>query len=387
MGEHSWFSPSKANRAILCPASLSLEMEIRKKEEEDPTASVYAERGTECHTACEQYDMVGVNFDDIKFEESWQAQACNDAIRQREAILPDSAEILTEVKVDLGNYGHEDIFGTADVLAWDKKTRSLYVIDYKFGAGVAVKPIDNPQLNIYALGALANYMNVEAVFQVIIQPRIYDQAYVHETTVAKLEAWFETVLSPVIEKAKEGTEFNPSDEACRWCPGSHGYCEAAKNRFIDMLPKIESAETSEDPEFIAEILEQKQFIIQTLNKIESKAIKMMQDDGIEIPGYKLVRKFGHTTWKDTKKADSFLRNLKFKEKERYSFKIISPAKAKKEITNKGAMTTRRMNRLNALTHRPDRGVIIVPTSDPRDAIDIKPAIERLPKNDTLEDLL
>jgi hypothetical protein len=346
------------------------------------TSSPYADRGTECHKACEDIDLTGLDPDVLEFKEPWQRQAVKDALRQRAEILPDNAELRTEVEVNLKAYGHADIFGTADVLAWDSDAHVLYVIDYKFGAGVKVSPENNPQLNIYALGALADYTGVELIKQVIIQPRIYDKALVNETTVPKLEAWFESVLDPAIQKAKEGKEFNPSDEACRWCPASPTECTAALDQLMDLLPKVEKAESID---VIAEVMERKSFIIQMLGRIEHQAIRMMQDEGIEIPGFKLVKKLGHTVWKDTKAADTFLRNLKLKEKERFTYKLVSPSKAKKLIADKGAMTTRRMNRLNALTHRPDRGVLLVPTSDPRDAIDIKPAVEQLP--DTLEDIL
>lgn len=47
---------------------------------------------------------------------------------------------------------HQNGFGTADFLMIRENT--LYVVDFKYGKGVAVSAIDNPQMKLYALRSI-----------------------------------------------------------------------------------------------------------------------------------------------------------------------------------------------------------------------------------------
>ena len=63
-------------------------------------------------------------------------------------------------------------FGTGDwIIIADKK---LHIIDFKYGMGVLVDAGDNPQIKLYALGALEIYdslYDIEEVSMTIFQPR------------------------------------------------------------------------------------------------------------------------------------------------------------------------------------------------------------------------
>lgn len=57
---------------------------------------------------------------------------------------------MFETRLDLGRYVPES-FGTGDVIIYSGGV--LEIIDLKYGKGVEVSAIDNPQLRLYGLGA------------------------------------------------------------------------------------------------------------------------------------------------------------------------------------------------------------------------------------------
>jgi len=389
MAEHSWFSPSAAKRIIKCPASVKL---IEALNLPDVT-NEYAERGTDCHVAMEAYDM-GVPPVKDQFKEDWQYQAVMDALKQRDELFVKSVvDFYTERRITLSGFGHPDIFGTLDYMALTED-RKAFIVDYKFGAGIKVSPKKNPQLMIYALGMIHDKMleGIDNFVLTIIQPRIYEHPLTWKVSKDELIKWFHDELEPAIEKAKAGEGFGPDEEACRWCPcNTPDKCEALKQSVLSMLDDIEKVTSKEaasksDLDVIKMLLDKKALISQALKNVEAAAVDMMKS-GVKIEGYKLVKKLGHTTWIDTKKADTFLKGKKLKQKERYKMVLISPSKAKKALSMAGQLTKSSVNRLNALTHRPDRGLVLVPEDDPRPEVKQEPVMDMLPDNDNLDEII
>jgi len=382
--EHSWFSPSAAKRILLCPASVKELAKLPKNEQE--TSSSYADRGTECHKAMEDLDTIGVIMQE--FKEEWQETAVNEVRRQRDKLLPENAKILTEVKVNLGAFGHKDIFGTVDVLAMEPGSRVLYVVDYKFGQGVDVKAVNNPQLMIYALGAFALFPETERLKLCIIQPRTKEEPDVWETKREWLEDWLTTTLLPAIRKAKEGKEYGPSEEACRWCPASKAAtCKAVVDELLDMLPELEEMAEAEDldPKLVKKILDKQKFVVQILKKIEARATHLAESGLIKIPGYKLVKTYGNTRWKDEDKVDKWLQRKKYKWRERYNVKVLSPAQTRKLLGRDGKLSTRVINWIEKQSFRPEKGYKLVPESDKRP--EAVTAVEQLPDLEGIDEIL
>ncbi len=378
--EHSKYSPSAASRWLACPASINLIEKLAEDGNTIKTESVYADQGTRIHKACQELDELGVITTEL--EAPWMEECVNDIMAQRSKLLPKGCYIRTEIRVDLEHLGYPEIFGTVDCLTEHRKT--VYVIDYKTGAGVPVNADRNPQLMIYALGASHLYPKAETFKLVIIQPRIYKEPWYWSITKADLLKWFEEVLKPGIEAVNEGKQFNPSEDACRWCPASTlNKCSAIIDKMISLLPGESDKEVVPgdlDVSQIKRFLDNEAFILQTLKKIKAHAVQQAQA-GVQIPGYKLVKSLGNRTWRDTRKADAYLMRKKLKEKERKVFKLISPTKAKKMLGERGMLNERTIKWLNANTIRPERGFIIVPESDTRPAVTFD-----LPSTD-VEDLL
>ena len=80
--------------------------------------------------------------------------------------------IAVEKKLDYSAYVPEG-FGTGDVIIIGSNV--MYVIDLKYGKGVPVSADNNPQMMLYAIGAILEYSilyNIEQVVMVVIQPRL-----------------------------------------------------------------------------------------------------------------------------------------------------------------------------------------------------------------------
>src|SRR5699024_930183 len=82
------------------------------------------------------------------------------------------AVILLEQRLDFSEWVPEG-FGTGDVVLISDGI--LEVIDLKYGKGVAVSAVDNPQLRLYGIGAYSQYemlYDIDSVVMTIVQPRL-----------------------------------------------------------------------------------------------------------------------------------------------------------------------------------------------------------------------
>lgn len=137
-----------------------------------------------------------------------------------QAMLYDSAPtVAAEVKVDFNDYVPEG-FGTCDNVMIGGDT--LSITDYKHGKGVPVSAVGNPQMRLYALGALKRYApifgdTIKKVRMSIDQPRL-DSYTTDIITVEELKAWGDSI-KPIAQKAFSGLgDFVPG-EHCRFCRG------------------------------------------------------------------------------------------------------------------------------------------------------------------------
>ena len=78
--------------------------------------------------------------------------------------------VLIEQRLDYSEYVEEG-FGTGDCVIIGDGT--LHIVDYKHGRGVLVEADDNPQMKLYALGALELFdciYDIDTVSMTIYQP-------------------------------------------------------------------------------------------------------------------------------------------------------------------------------------------------------------------------
>lgn len=237
-----------------------------------------------------------------------------------QAMLYDSAPtVAAEVKVDFGEYV-PDGFGTCDCVMIGGDT--LSITDYKHGKGVPVSATDNPQMKLYALGALKRYApifgdTIKKVRMTIDQPRL--DSYTTDTlTVEELRAWGESI-KPIAQKAFSGLgEFVPGDH-CRFCRGK-AQCRARANintaleDFKDCVPAGEwnakaaavvasggvvqgTAPALLSDAEIGDLLIRGQQLVQWYKDLEEYALKTLLD-GKPIAGWKLVAGRSNRTFTD-----------------------------------------------------------------------------------------
>jgi hypothetical protein len=132
----------------------------------------FTREGTLAHEVAEAIARCGgyASYDDIPMEMLEHAKGYSDYIQ--ELTKSDDAIVLLEQRVDFSPWV-PDGFGTCDCILIQGDT--LTIIDYKYGVGVAVSAVDNPQMKLYALGALNDYgiaLDVSKVEMHIYQPRI-----------------------------------------------------------------------------------------------------------------------------------------------------------------------------------------------------------------------
>ena len=158
-------SPSSAHRWLNCTASPTFEEQFPQEE-----ASVYAREGTLAHSICELYvarDFNGLpkrsfnaRLKKLQAEELYDdemlttAETYAEYLRDKARGFAATPFVASEIRVDLSDYIPE-CFGTCDCVMIGGDM--LHITDYKHGKGVPVSAVDNPQMKLYALGALKFY--------------------------------------------------------------------------------------------------------------------------------------------------------------------------------------------------------------------------------------
>ena len=287
---HAVLSASSSHRWLNCNPSARLEEEFEDRETEA------AAEGTAAHALCEhklrkvlklrskkpisQYDSDEMDeYTDgyVQFVQEQIAEAknyCNDPL------------VLIEQRLDFSCYV-PDGFGTGDCLII--ADHLLHIIDFKYGQGVLVEAENNPQMMLYALGALRLYdalYAIDTVSMSIYQPR-RENVSTWTISVADLMAWAENTLIPKAKLAFAGEgEFHPGS----WCT----FCKAAVKCRARAEAKLQLAkyEFSDPPlltdEEIEDILGKVDDLTKWANEIVAYAQDAAINHGKEWRGFKLV---------------------------------------------------------------------------------------------------
>jgi hypothetical protein len=128
----------------------------------------------------------------------------------------EDAKLLIEERVDFSHLVEQG-FGTGDACIVSDGT--LEIIDLKYGRGVQVFAKDNPQLMLYASGALRNYelsYDIREVKMTIVQPRL-DHISSWTISVEELLQWGEEIVKPKAKEAYQGKGSKQVGEWCKWC--------------------------------------------------------------------------------------------------------------------------------------------------------------------------
>lgn len=323
--KHAILSPSAAHRWLHCTPAPRVEAEFPE------TTSEYAEEGRLAHSVCElaakkKFTVMNnrtynSRLKKLKADPKWDDEMLSTAAAYVEHLTEHAMRfehapyVALEVQVDITDYAPE-AFGTCDcvMIGGDE----LIITDYKHGKGVPVSAQDNPQMLLYALGALKLYRPIygdmiRRVSTYIDQPRLgsYDGA---SMTVEELLAWGESI-KPKAAAAFIGTgEFAPG-EWCRFCRAK-AKCRARANQntaledFKDCIPlgrsipmQAEYDATGFKPsncltdEEIGALLVRAEGLVAWYNDLKEYALVACLN-GKTIPGWKAVEGRSTRAWTD-----------------------------------------------------------------------------------------
>lgn len=222
---------------------------------------------------------------------------------------------------------HPMLFGTCDV-AIVQPFGKVYVIDFKYGAGIAVDPIENKQLLYYGVGAVHGE-DYSAITLVIAQPRISGGEWQEWDTTPDYMVEFSKLLKAKAVATERKNAPLKSGEHCRWCAAA-SFCPELQKKALDVAKVDFAQEKTLDvakmsDEQIVKVIQNKEMLTNWIKAVEN-AVYLRLMSGEEIPGLKLVRGKNSREWED---EDVVLAN--FGDKVMSKPAIMSPAQAEKVL--------------------------------------------------------
>lgn len=377
MSGHAILSPSSAARWLNCPPSAKINAEAPDRD------TVYTREGTLAHALGElkaRNYFIGLSFEHFRVERDGlmkhpeyaeeMADYTDDYLAALKDIALTYAEkpyVALEQRVDFSRWVPEG-FGTADCLMIGGDV--MQIVDFKYGKGVAVDVVDNPQLKLYALGALEVYdmiYDVQTVRLTIVQPRVagYQGPLTWETSADALRDWAERVVAPIAKQAYEGKGEFHEGEWCRFC-AIKGSCAARAEANLDLArmdfrkpPELSDAD-------VAEALRQGQRLSEWLNDLKDYALGACLD-GRDIPGWKAVAGRSVRAWTDEDGAFDAAQAAGVPEEMLYERKRVTLAGLEKIMGKKPFNEA-----LGAFVTTPPGKPTLVPATDRRAAVTGRP---------------
>jgi len=341
--QHALLSASSAHRWLHCTGSPLLEKEF------PDTTSVYAQEGTLAHELCElklkKYTTVMPKgtytraHNKIMKSELWQnemestSETYLEYVKEIMLSCEIAPAVLIEKRVDFSRYVPEG-FGTADclVLAGD----TLHVIDYKHGKGVVVDADHNPQMMLYALGAmdeLSLLYRFKSVHMVIVQPRVNNISE-FTMTADELRDWGESVVKPKAEAAVSGKGEFEAGDWCRFCRAKQ-QCKTRYESNDSLYPELSA---QHDPRLITldelgEYLRRGRDMAAWLEDMKEYALSEALA-GADVPGWKAVEGRGSRVFTDTDEAVDILIKNGIDESVLYERRVLTLAQMEKAVGKK-----------------------------------------------------
>jgi hypothetical protein len=350
---------STAKRVINCPASVKLVQKMPPQAE-----SEHAARGTLLHNVIAELlefdkkpeQCLGATYKEQTLTQELIDEKIIPALQALDEIDPEKRmEYMVETRVGFGNF-LPGVFGSTDLLG--RRDNRAFVIDWKFGDGVMVDAVENPQLLFYAAAAMRTdaakwvFEGADEIECIIVQP---PEIRRWVTTPARV-AEFEQELLYAVRLSDYPDPPMTTGEHCRWCtakpicPMMTGAAERALKVTLANLP-VEQIKLQ---------LEQADMLEEYIKNLRALAFEMLEN-GQPVPGFKLVAKRGTRQWTSEDAVDAWVDTNGIGD-EAYENKLRSPAQMEKVLKKLGKELP------SELVVSISSGSTLAPESDPRPAV-------------------
>lgn len=425
---HSIWSASGFEQRILCPGSHVLQKGMPN------SSSKYAAEGTVAHLvltwALQEEKPASAYIGRTETVDGFTFTVDDDMARHVQTTIDyvydlkgDDGVVFADIRVNYSSYldvPSSDAWGTADVIV--VRGTEIIVIDLKYGMGVEVSAgyddrggverggqvvsthcfrRPNPQMGLYALGALQEYNGLVADFEnvrmAISQPRIKAAPSEYDLPVAELEAWGRTTARSAVNSCRnaeahgdtgqdfQDTYVHPGEKQCKFCKAK-ATCPALRNEvaqtvsvglctadeFADLT--VVAPNSGDEAALIAACLSKVDLIEDWCKAIRAEADRRLLA-GEVVPGFKVVQgKRGARQWADPKAAEETLKTMRVKIEDMYDLKLISPTSAEK-LHKAGTIGPRQWPKLKDMIVQSEGKPHVAPADDPRPALEIKPVVD------------
>ena len=363
MSKHAILSASASHRWLNCTPSARLELEFEN------TSSEAAREGTAAHALCEHKLKRALrmrskrpvsDYDSDEMEDCTDAY-CDFVMEQVEAARQVCSDpiVLIEQHLDFSCYV-PDGFGTGDcIIISDDR---LHIIDFKYGMGILVEAENNPQMKLYALGALEIYdalYDIREVSMTIFQPR-RENVSTWTVPVAELKEWAEEELKPKAQLAFAGEGDYIPGEWCTFCRAAVRCRARAEEKLKLAQMEFRSPPLLTDME-IEEILTIIPDLTKWANEITAYATEAAVNHGKVWEGFKVVEGRSVRKYRDESKVADAAKAAGYKDIWRKSLITLTDME---KLMGKD----RFKEILGDLVYKPPGKPTLVPSTDRRPAI-------------------
>lgn len=299
--KHALLSASSAHRWLHCPPSAKLTAGVTE------VPSETALQGTAAHALAEHKLRRALKQQSkrpvSKYEDDEMNTHTDDYVSyvleqyEQAKQVTSGAVIYIEQHLDFSNVVPGG-FGTGDCLIVADGT--LHVIDLKYGLGVLVEAEWNPQMMLYAIGALALFdalYDIEQVALTVFQPR-RENISTWTISVTELNKWAEQTLKPAAELAANGEGEFYAGAWCQFCRIA-STCRARAEANLE-LAKYEFAPPAElSPAEVAKVLTQIPELTRWASDVQdyalSRALSGERYEGFKLVAGRSIRKYTDET--------------------------------------------------------------------------------------------